>query len=379
MRASLLTTAAWIAVTAATAGAMWVDVPLPKMIADSDAIVIGTVVDVGKVEQIETQPPGMKKPVNIWCQVYTLVVKEALRDRAGALTPKKAGDTEKADKAEAKEPAAAAADKAKAKPVRIRVLARAEDPNRRGGLMISDGPAYPNLRPGQTYALILNSHKVKDKADYWLPAYPKNFHRVKKAADKRLARLRALADVEAWPWGEAVDGLQIALIPERTTARVFAARVRGRGPVREARLPCTVALRNTGKEPQVVNQYPGDGFLSVVYRRADGEARECDTAGGAGPHPPAFNPKLHLRTLQPGEMVFLHEGGISQYSYVQLRLPPEPGALRLTVDYRSSRKVEGQDPPLWAGTVASKPTGIKVVDPRARRPVPKKVLAPGPE
>ena len=64
---------------------------------------------------------------------------------------------------------------------------------------------------------------------------------------------------------------------------------------------------------------------------------------------------------------------------MQLRLPGEPGELRLTVDYRSSRKVEGQDPALWAGTAASKPVAVTVVDPRARRPVPEIQMAPGPE
>jgi len=42
------------------------------------------------------------------------------------------------------------------------------------------------------------------------------------------------------------------------------------------------------------------------------------------------------------------------------------------VDYPSSRKVENEDrdPPLWAGTAASKPVAVKVVDPRTRLAVP---------
>jgi hypothetical protein len=324
------------------APAMLADIPLEIIAAQGDLIVVGKVTAAAVPAEFERTVPGAGRPVKAWFTEYALAVTTVIKAPGDAPVRKR---------------------------VTVPVVARARPP-RLPGLVMVDGPAYPSLRKDSSYVLILRKLPGDEKG-WYLPAYPKNFRPAEKAA---IRRVEAAADVDSWPWGKAVGGLQIALCLSRHTATLPAGgsvrRVVRKGRRVTERIPPQVyllsaaALRNVSDRPVTVNLYPEDRFLSIRAADKGGQTVEPDLyrwlerADLA-----AFGPQ-YLRRIGPGELLFIGPNGPAPHG-LGLRLPLKPGTWSVQAAYAAKRK--GADPAPWVGRIESRPVQVHVKPPKRRR------------
>jgi len=316
---------------AGRAEAMVADIPLPVLVQESDLVVVARVIGGGEAAEMQLQPPGAVKPRRGWFRTYRIAVERVLRDANAA-----------GRKAPLKE---------------ISVLAPSPGPRKPGqrSIHVSDLPAYPALKAGASYILLVR--RLPGRTEYFLPAYFKNF---RLADEKAVKEIAWLADLEQWPWGEAQDGLQIALVPSRRT--LTAGRRRGGGP--SVFIQCTVAVRNVSDKPLAVNLYPEDRSLSLTATDAEGNVQNADLYGWlARADLRAFGPWA-LHEIAPGRMLFVGPSGAPTFG-LGVNLPLRPGIWRLQAGYASKRDAKSaKGLAAWTGAITSKAVEVRVTAPR---------------
>ena len=360
--------AAAAAAAVAMAGAAWgmvVDIPLPILAARSELIVVGTVTDAGPARPMEIKAPDAKQAAKGWYRVSTLKVTRVIRHvpaaaqnwvgKAKPLTTRPAmrmlpPTTRPAAKIET-----------------IRVIAPTPRPRPAGagpGPIMADGPFYPNLRKGQSYVLLLR--RLRGRKEYFLPGYFKN---CRPAKAEQVAEVWGAADVGNWPWGQAKDGLRLALLPVRRTVRITKTaglRVLGKdrrfhpAPARTwAPVQYLVALRNVSAKPVAVTVYPEDRFFSLTATKPDGKAIKTDFYEALKRMDlRAFGPWA-TAALRPGQLIFIQAMGQGDYAGA-LNLPPRPGKWKLQAGYTAARKAKVGGLDLWTGQITSKPVEVTV-------------------
>lgn len=339
-----------VLVLSGAAGGMMVDIPMPCLIADSDLIVICEVVAVDGPMKLPLQPPGMQQPIHAFWSTATVTVTEVIRDPHNALAAKK-GEREK----------------------QIKIIAQAPRPQVPGQFrpIMADGPAYPKLAVGEKYLVILG--KFADKPEYYLPAYPKNFRRLKGGDDDFVKQVRSISDVAKWPWGKAAGGLQLALVPSTPHAYVRKVRTTRTGPTPErAYVQMVCVLRNTTDKPIHVNLFPGDKCLEVSYWEKDQSPKRCDLYSWlARARLRAFGP-TNIKTIAPGGLLGLSPQGHGRYG-MSVTLDVQAGQVRLKAKYRTVRDAtDEKGGKLWKGELTSgeATVEIKALPPRAPRAIP---------
>jgi hypothetical protein len=171
--------------------------------------------------------------------------------------------------------------------------------------LMADGPAYPELRDGRRYLLLLR--KLPDEAGYM--AQP-GFADVRlldgsDGSKAWLARMRKAANIEKWAWGAPVDGLQIAFVPDATEICLHRYRPAGKTEqVRAERLMFTTVMRNVSDRPITVNLYPQDEILVLLD---GGQAVAAYTAQALREQ--TFDAAKHLYRLQAGELLSIARYG----------------------------------------------------------------------
>jgi len=314
---------------AGRASSMVADIPLPFLVQESDLVIVARVIGGGEAAEMRLQPPGAVKPRRGWFRTYRIAVERVLRDANAT-----------GRKAPLKE---------------ISVLAPSPRPRKPGQprIYVADGPAYPTLAVGTSYVLLLK--RMVGREEHFLPAYFKNFRRADENTVKEIARL---ADLEQWPWGEAQDGLQMALVPSRRT--LTAGRRRGGGP--SVFIQCTVAVRNVSDKPLAVNLYPEDRSLSLTATDAEGNVQTADLYGWlARADLRAFGPWA-LHEIAPGRMLFVGPSGAPTFG-LGVNLPLRPGAWRLQAGYASKRDAKSAGGlAAWTGAITSKAVEVRVIE-----------------
>ena len=324
------------------AWAMLADIPLPVLARESELIVVGEAVEAGAAAKLTLDVPGMKKPLTTWFRKYVVKVTRVITE-------------------DGRPPAAKAAKPADRT---IQIFARSPAPRQPGQLRLFVSDAYyASLAVGKPYVLILRT--MPGKPEYFLTGYPKNY---RPAKPDQIARVETAALVDRWPWGRPVGGLQVALIPRRTTAYLQQVRraVRGndgrmrtelQGP--SASVRCMLALRNASKAPLAVNLYPPDKFLSIVAAGPGGKTVRPDLyrflvrADFA-----QFSPKNAV-VLAAGETVFFNAMGKGNYDFaVNLDVPA--GTWTLRASYTSKRAATAGKCKLWTGTAKAAAADIEV-------------------
>lgn len=319
------------------AHAMYVDVPMPILVAQSDLIVEAEVVAVGEPAEMEIHHPGIKKPWRRWYRTYRLNVKRVVRDKQAASRKQPLGQMEVLAQAPKPQPPA--------KPGEFRPR-------------MADGPMYPTLRQGASYMLVMK--RFPKREGYVIPSYFKNFA----AADSKTARdIEAAADLEIWPWGQAKDGLQIALIPSLRST--FQGRTRQGLPSTFVHL--TIALRNISGKPIAVNLYPWDRTVSAAAFGQKQEVAPTNLYRHLAQRQREDFAAKHTSTIGPGEILFIGPDGVAHYG-LGCQFPIKAGDWKLQAKYASERKgAPAEGLPLWQGEIASSPIAIEVKAPPARR------------
>jgi len=329
---------------------MMIDVPLPCLVADSDLIVVCEVVEVNGPTKLPLQPPGMQRPIHAFWSTAKVTVTEVIRDPQDALAGKKGEQTKQ-----------------------IEIVAQAPRPQVPGQppMVIACGPVYPKLAVGEKYLVILG--KFADKPEYYLPSYPKNFRRLKGGDDEFVKQVRNVADVDTWPWGKAVGGLQLAVVPSTRQAHVRKTRTSRTGPTAErAHVQMVCVLRNTTDKPISINTFPGDKCLEVSYWTKDQAPKTCDLYSWlARARLRPFGP-TNIMTIAPGGLLGLSPQGHGRYG-MSGNLEIQAGPVHLKARYKTVRDaMDAKGGKLWKGELVSSEATVEIkpLPTRAPRVVP---------
>lgn len=338
MRSWCVTVAVVVGVCCASVLAMMVAMPTSAVVAGSDLVVIAKVAANQEAGEKAVRFPGEKKAFKRYMQTSMLDVSEVLMDLSGR---HRVGE-------------------------KVEVAALAQKPRpQKPGLVIhmADGPSYPSLRVGSSYLMVLR--KLPDSAQcYYLPADPRYFVLDSPQTKPRVAELRKMADIEKWAWGKSVNGLQLAVMPDREEVRMFKARRGRRGPAfAQAQLMYAAVVRNVTKDQAIaIPHYASDKYLSLSLT-AEGQAeRKIDLYTGVKLREEKFASK-HVTVIQPGAMVIVARYGASPWGgHVSLKdVPAGPATLRCT--FTAARDEAPDGTPLWRGTLTSGDTQLRMVAP----------------
>ncbi len=197
------------------------------------------------------------------------------------------------------------------------------------------------LSPNTSYVLILR--KLQGRSAYLLRYRPQCRQ---KATPAVIKRVKAAVETDKWPWGKAVDGLQLVMLTDSKPLLVQL------GP--KVFVYARLVLRNISGKPISVNMYRGDSFLTLRAVGPAGAKLEPHLyAGQRGMRP--FG-GAHVRLIEPGQLLFFDKNG---ELYTQMfNLPLTAGAWSLQAGYESVRQAEGQT--LWAGKLESRPAKVEV-------------------
>ena len=315
--------------------AMMVDVPLEIITSKSELIVIGKVTAAAVPAQFEKALPDYPRPVKAWFTEYTFAVSRVIKTAGGAKA---------------------------AKGLKVAVVAQARPPAQGGRLVIiADGPSYPSLRVNSSYVLILR--KLPGKDQYYLPSYFRNFKLNRK---QDVAEIERAANVNGWPWGKTVNGLQFTFFPRTTKFQLGGAITRVRRGNRWVRVPAGVylasvaALRNTSDKDIAVSLYPGDRFFSVQAQSASAKTVTAGLYTWLASRPAKPFGASDVTRIKAGAMAFVSSYGQGQYGFA-FRLPiQQPGKWRVQAAYTSKRAKGADGAALWTGRIESAPVELDV-------------------
>lgn len=360
-----------------------------QVVLQGDRVVVGRVVEMSDPNKMKLTLPGRKTPVDGTFVKYTIEVEKSIK-------PKPAGKDGR--------------DANNVSPERITVIAygtpkrQAGNANNvnvqvrggvrvvfrggggkavvlgpgQGGVVPVQGAAMgprrgPNLKEGGSYIFVLRRFRPGDDRYYLEPTYPWWVPATKVTR----GIYTSAADVEGWPWGKAVDGLQLAVLRGRTSKLMS---MRGK-----VSTPLPIALRNTGKEALLLAVDKPDERFSVKAFDTDGNSidgkfvnkkagrpKEASSDGEDQKKPTAL-------TLKPGEILFLNWGDVG--SPGMMRFPiGRPGEYKLQVEYSVDKSsTEVKDQKLWTGSAQSGKRSVEVIN-RFRagdpRPLPVRPIRP---
>jgi hypothetical protein len=307
-----------------------------------DLIVVADVTETQAAARLRLNVPGYSKPLETWFRKYGLKISRVITEN-GKVPPKAA---------------AMPANRT------IEVFARSLPPPRPDQpAILVPGMYFPSLTVGKSYVLILR--KMASKPEYYLPSHPKNY---RPAGKEEIALVERVAVVDKWPWGRAIKGLRLALVPEETmvTQQQVRRSARGKGgrmqtafQGRSATVQCQIALRNVSDAPVGIALYRWDRFLSVTMTDPNGKAVKADLYGPPDRGTIAPFRQGDVAVLSPGEVVFIDPRGKSQQS-VSLNLDASAGTWKMQASLASKRGRAPDQKRLWTGVIKSASVEIEV-------------------
>lgn len=224
-------------------------------------------------------------------------------------------------------------------------------------LMLETAPVYPVLKVNQEYLLLLQP-TADDKALY-LPAYFRNYL---PADDPAVAKVRPLANPATWPWGNAVDGLQLLFWPEVGYAHVAP------NDAEMCFLPTVAALRNVSDKTIQVNLYGGFERPLNAVAKNDKNGEQVNTQWYDNlNHQRMYDASQDNVDIAAGEILWIGPFGREPLG-LKLDLPLYAGNWTMTATYTNQRikpaptgsPTESQLRPLWRGTLESGPVKLVV-------------------
>jgi len=340
MRNPFLPLALALGVSTASVSAMMIAMPSSAVVAGSDLVVVGKVAANKDSAEQEVRLPGMKKAYKRYMQTSSIEVSEILMDLS---VKHRAGE-------------------------KIQVIAMAKKPQPKGRMMVhmADGPSFPSLRAGTAYVMALR--KMPDVPGvYYLPADPRYFVTDSPQTKKRVDSLRKMANVSAWPWSKAVDGLQLAIMPDDLEIRMHKARKGRNGPeFRQAQMLYAAVVRNVTKDRTIaIPHYAFDKFLTLSLTPQGQDEGKMDLYTGMRSREEEFAAK-HVTRIKPGAMVIIANYGASPWggSVMLQDLPAGPAVLRCGFTAKREKGPDGTE--LWKGALASGDTPLNIVLPAKR-------------
>jgi hypothetical protein len=332
--------------------------PLAEAVLQAERVIVGKVLEAGDPNETTMKLPDANKPVEGRFITYTVEVIQPIKPIPEKKIFGERGDIVPARPPEKIQVVANVPDRAR--PVAI---GKAIGPG--GAPIVIGGRARPaGLTEDGEYILCLRRLKAGDPR-FYVPLTvpwrrPVNKHAIKE--------YQWAADVDDWPWGKAVRGLQLAIV-KQDGAR-FSERRRAIPFV----LP--LALRNTGKDAITVRlENPADlfgvratnkdgdsvtgRFSAIGVRRGERGRNDGDgeSKKNKGDRKPLFI------TLKPGEVRVLSMQDEGYPGVARMALAPGKWKLRYSYMIAKMSKNVG-DREFWAGGVTSGEVEVEVVESR---------------
>ena len=312
---------------------MWTQLPLEMLCLKADLIAVVKVTEVVSSQETEVKLHELAKPLKEDFASFKADVVKVFRDDI------KPGEERK-------------------HPRTVEVLAsKIAMPVKATGVSGRGGFEYVcPVEKDKTYVLLLR--KPANSEAWYLPADPRQ---CREATDDVLKRYEKAADVERWPWGKEVGGLQVALLVEPSaTIQVLPVNPMNAGGKGAANIgfACGLAVRNAGDKAISLNVNPADRRFSISLSGAG-------TSGGTPPpesldlyqelYKPkaAANPTAEIKPKQALIVNVWGEADKAQQVYLKL----EGGKYTLQADYKN----EGGALQSTTVEVEVKDTGIRPV------------------
>ncbi len=330
-----------------------------QVVTEAERVVLGEVVAASEPNEMELTLPGQPKPVKGTFVKYTVAVEQTFKPGPAKKDAKDGNaPTEKITLlAYGREPKQGLGGGNVNVQVRgpIRVVIQGG-----GGKKVVLGPGQggninpqgakqvpqfaPPLKTGVKYVFVLD-RMAPGKEEYYLkPTYP--WWVV--ANEVNIPQYKTAAEVDKWGWGKAVKGLQLAVLPGRTTKLMG---LRGK-----VSTPLPLALRNTGDEAIELYLENPTKLFEVKATDADGNSVDGEflkkTAPRRGNAEDAKAPAS--LTLKPGEIRFLNWGEAGYPG--MMRLPIKHGGkwnIEVTYSVVVEEKTASEPSKLWSGRVTS--------------------------
>ncbi len=320
------------------ASSAWADdeyIPLEVVVGKADRIVVGKVTAIGKPTELTLESPDFPTPQKGWYHTFTVTV-------ASDLPPLRCDHATKVET--------------------IEVLTPCDDPTPKPAPAVLD-PKTPVIPPGgpqqrfdnvdrtnhfyvihtamvgSSYLMILG--KLPGRSEYYLSSYKLNFKPEGDSSVKDVEKL-ALAGIESWSWGKAVNGLQIGF-------HLFTYCKIGDN---SAQMDACVVLRNTTDKPLAVNLYEMDIYLDIAADGAGGNPIHAGFYNWKKRPITQFDPAVNSVIIPAKGKLFI--GPYGRATYVEWDGPLGNGKHTFTVSYTSKRQDKGKDKlTLWTGKITS--------------------------
>lgn len=218
--------------------------------------------------------------------------------------------------------------------------------------VVSDGSGgrAPTVKLPKDTSYVVALHGMPGQEGFFL-SNEKGF--VAPAEPRFIAAYERVADAGKWPWGEPLDGLQIALLLPRP--------LRSTGAGLFTTFSCRVAFRNVSDKPIAINLAEADGPMSIKCA-----TDEKSIAGNFAPlletGPMPFELNNSVWVLKPGQVVLAGPGNRACFStFVTMPLAVGDCAFRLT--YKNMREAKTDDGiQLWTGRLTAEDVEVRVVE-----------------
>lgn len=212
----------------------------------------------------------------------------------------------------------------------------------------------PPIENGKSYLLVL----------YYMPmlrAYylPENTNNLLLSTPENTATFAKASNPDAWAWGQAVDGLQIALLvePKATIPRRGLLYLHG-----------AVAVRNVSDKPRKFDIGPAQKPISITAQM-QGKTVADDFYGHARKLRPGQPDHV---TIAPAQVVFFDASGVLDYG-MAFHLPLTEGKWELQAILLNAKDGQGRQGS-WQGVAQSAPVAVEVHPVSAAATQPKRKL-----
>jgi hypothetical protein len=324
------------------AGVADANIPLAVRAFRADLVVLGEVEKDGVTEELKLTVPGADSAGTDTFTSYSVKVRECLRERIIVTGP---GSTTK--------PA----------PSRVDVLVRQPAPD------APDKTLVPVLEKGKKYLLLLS--RIDGRKEYYLAPGAAN---CVPATPEAVDQYTEAANLEKWPWGKAVDGLELAVLVAPKIVMFTPTTTVGTGAVNvtivlhEVRsgktvnvgelivpgVPVAVAIRNSNKEPVSFRLDPTAKMLGIGALRGDKTV-------AADLYQDVKDEAEKIVTVEGRQTVLLGPAGVVACALpTKMELAAGKWLFKATLETKSAKTGSTTQKALWAGKLESDEAIVEV-------------------
>lgn len=314
--------------------------PKELLVRQADVVVVGKVIEVFDAQEVELTLPDTKDATKGTFLKYKIEVAKTIK--APEAPRAKVGDMPTSAPAELKTIEIFTPQLE----MQVRPLANA-------AIRMPVSPIATKLEKDESYVLLLRT--LPDRKDFFLPAGAVNYA---KADEDTIKQFVQAADVDRWPWGKEVNGLQVALLcPKQVNGFKMG------NDATSVVLTVGIALRNNSKETVSINLGERDKPLDIQAAAEKGASSSADLYA----HRPERKSAITIFELKPGQVMLVSPDGLNAAGF-PVNLKIGEGKWKLQAVYSNAAATTADKAKvLWTGKLTSESVEAEV---KASQPAP---------